>query len=97
MEHRRVQSMLAAEMEDLVMVECSEIRPKRSIFWQRFCNFKDRAEVENRNPSNRAADVSEIMGHGEESNMGSPIKVDEGLCGWNRIREIGSQHSSCLY
>jgi len=30
--------------------------------------------------------ISVIIGCGEESSMASPIRIDEGLCGWIRIR-----------
>lgn len=70
---------------------------RETAFWQRFCNVHDPTKMDNRSLCNRATDVSKIIGYSRESNMASPIRLDEGLCGWIRVKEAGNKHPSCLH
>jgi hypothetical protein len=64
------------------------------------------AKVEKMNSSNRALDIDNGLWWGTlpalvdrlmpKSKTSSHMRLDEGLYGWIRIREIGNQQSLCL-
>lgn len=53
--------------------------------------------MDNRSLCNRVIDVGKIIGYSRESNMVSFIRLDEGFCGWIRVKEVGNKYFFCLY